>query len=283
MSRPDDAPLFRAFPLTGTRTLTTGDVTVPYHIYDGYGAFVGGTADLHAVRSLLAAEEVHPLPVGSGRALLGLWLCDFVEANLGPHTELQVSCFVTRRPAPPIAPHPLATLTTLLTRPDVDMFCHGLWNNTPAVVAYNRELLSLNARLCTSRIARTDTALTCHFAEAETGAPLLDAALHSPVRPSLRATLGLAGQLGWGRAMRLGRQPWIGVKVVNPRGVVLDTNAAAQTYNHNAANRVRFFNPARDHLHLAAAPYADLDFQPTVVQHMDGFQFVYGEPQPVTA
>ncbi len=40
--------LFKRYPIDGAATISTGEVPTPYHIYDGYGAFIGGTADLAA-------------------------------------------------------------------------------------------------------------------------------------------------------------------------------------------------------------------------------------------
>jgi hypothetical protein len=47
-------PLFQTHALRGTAHISRGEVSRPYHIYDGYGAFIGGTADLTKVQQLLA-------------------------------------------------------------------------------------------------------------------------------------------------------------------------------------------------------------------------------------
>lgn len=275
---PREHALFKHYPLTGTATLTTGRVSTPYHIYDGYGLFLGGTADLAAVQRLLQPETVIPLQTVDGRALMGIWLCDFTEASLGPHHELQLSLFVTRQPAPPLAAHPLALLGAMLTRPDVQMLCHGLWNNTPAVVAYNRELLSLNAKLSTSTITCDPQQLTFAVADAATGASILQGTVATPQQVSWRASLGLLGQLGWGPTLRLNRQPWVTMAVVNPLGVGLAQNAAAQAMTKNAVNNVRYFKPTINRLTFGATSYGDLGFSPQFVQYMSGFKFVYLQP-----
>jgi len=78
-------PLFRRFPLDGSASIATGPVCTPYHVYDGYSLFIGGTADLSSVRRLLAPESVVPLADEAGRALMGVWVCNFTRASLGPH------------------------------------------------------------------------------------------------------------------------------------------------------------------------------------------------------
>lgn len=44
--------LFRRYPLAGEVRLSTGPAPTPYHVYAGHGLFIGGTADLAAVRAL---------------------------------------------------------------------------------------------------------------------------------------------------------------------------------------------------------------------------------------
>ncbi|MBX3013088.1 MAG: hypothetical protein KF832_16340 [Caldilineaceae bacterium] len=270
--------LFQHFPLEGRTTISTGEVPTPYQIYDGYGAFLAGTADLAAVQRLLQPESVIPLQNRAGRALMGIWLCDFTEASLGAHHELQFSLFVSRQPLPPIAATPVSLLATMLTNPAVEMLCHGLWNNTPTVVAYNRELLSLNAQLAQSQIQRDTQQMRAEVRDATSGEPLLTATLTKPQQATLRANLALARHLGWRKTLAVGRQPWVQMSVVNPVGVGLPRNAAAQAMTKNATNTIRYFAPNQDHLTIHASRYQALEFQPQVVQHMSGFKFVYLNP-----
>jgi hypothetical protein len=153
------------------------------------------------MRALRLPAGIEPLQTARGQALVGLWVCDFTDASLGLHHELQVSVFVTRQPAAPVAAQPLSLLAMLLSRSDVLMLCHGLWNNTPGVVAYNRELLGLHARLVESRIARAEGALSFAFQDQADGQPMLTGTLHDVRRPSLRANLALMGRLGPARLM----------------------------------------------------------------------------------
>ena len=88
--------LFSRFPLSDAAVISMGTVPTPYHVYDGYGLFIGGTAELDAVSELLRGERVSPVRTGNGRALMGIWAFDFLDASLGPHHELQFS-LVRRR------------------------------------------------------------------------------------------------------------------------------------------------------------------------------------------
>jgi hypothetical protein len=270
-------PLFERFPLAGKAALSTGSVPTPYHIYDGYGAFVGGTADLSAVKALLKGERVIPVQTADGHALMGIWICDFLDASLGAHHELQCSIFVAPAPVPPVPAQPLGLLGAMLGRADVQMLCYGLWNNTPVVVAYNRELLSLNAQLTRSLIHRELDALNFSFRD-NSGDLILEGKLDRPGKASAGAGIALMRQLGFLKGMRIARAPWVKMSVVNPLGVGLGNNAVAEAFNKNDANALRYFEPERDQLTFGDVPYARLGFQPRFVQFMDGFKFVYLNP-----
>jgi hypothetical protein len=270
--------LFQSYPITSRARILTGDAPTPYHIYNGYGVFIGGTADLAATQALLQPEAVQPVQTTDGRALMGIWVCDFTEASLGPHHELQFSIFVARDEVRDISPRPLGLLAAMLTRPDVMMMCHGLWNNTPTVVAYNREVLSLNARLAESCIARSGNGLTFDVTDADTGASVLSGMLSNITSPTLKANLELMSLTGMTRLMALGRQPWLSMSIVNPRGVLLDHNAVAQALTKPAATAVRSIDPKIDRLTFGAGSYARLGFTPCFLQGMTGFKFVYLNP-----
>lgn len=267
-------PLFERFPLTREVRLSTGPAPAPYHVYDGQGAFIGGFADGRVARELLSREAVQPVLTADGRALMGLWVFDFQDASLGAHHELQFSLFVAREPVAPVAAHPLALLELMLERPDVQMLCHGLWNSTPVAVAYNRELLALDARLSASRIRHDARALSFDVTDEVSATPLLSGRIAAPGRASLRANLALLGRIGMGRLLGLAREPWIRMPVMNPVGPVLARNASADSYTHSRS-ALRYFDPKRDSLKLAAPRYRELGFAPQFVQTMSRFRFVY--------
>lgn len=279
MASPKNHRLFKQYPLEETVSLSIGVVPVPYHIYDGYGIFIGGTADFDSVRTLLRPEQVEPIQNEEGRALMGIWLCNFRQASLGPHHELQFSVFIQRDAVPPVSVHPLGLLVAMLKRQDMQMLCHGLYNSTAEVVAYNRELLSLNAHLTNSRIERHDHHIEFSCLDAKTQKPLLEGIFKDIDRPSLRASFDFVGQLGLMETFKTGRLPWIRMEIVNPIGVVLTQNRVAKAYTKNDVNVIQYFNSERHSLHFGDTPYAQLDFKPQVIQYMDGFKFVYLNPE----
>jgi hypothetical protein len=102
--------------------------------------------------------------------------------------------------------------------------------------------------------------------------------MSQPMRASTRATRAFAAQLGVGVVIRIGRQSWVSMRIVNPLGVSLAHNAAAEAHTNNDVNNLRYFDPSVDSLVFGANSYRELRFVPKSVQHMDGFKFVYLSP-----
>jgi hypothetical protein len=278
MSR--DHELFKQYPLRGTARISTGEVPTPYHIYDGHGVLIGGTVDLGAARRLLRDEKVAPVEAGHGRTFMGIWVCNFTDASLAPHHELQFSFFIDGPKARPGSLH-LLSLIGLMTRPGAQMLCHGLWNNTPAAVAYNHELLNLNSRRAHSHIENQPASFKFDFQDATTGKPILAGSLANLQRVSLRASWDLVAQLSVKQTWELARRSWMNLQILNPTGVVLAKNAVAESFTKNDKNLVRYFNPHTDSLQFGKTPYAALNFQPQFIQYMEGFKFVYLQPAPM--
>ncbi len=275
---PRDHQLFKQYPLNGTAAISTGEVPTPYHIYDGYGLFIGGVSDSAAVKHLLKDESLVPIQTSDGKTVMGIWVCNFSDASLGPHHELQFSFFVSERETSPIAAHPLNTLVLMLTRPDVRMLCFGLWNNTPNVVAYNRELLSLNARQTGSRIEREARQVRFQFKDTTTNELIFSGEINHPQQASRAATLSLMSKIGMRGTLAVARQPWLSMRILNPLGIVLNRNAIAEAFTKNDANVARYFDRQTDHLEFGNPAYGALHFSPQCVQYMAGFKFVYLQP-----
>lgn len=272
-------PLFKQFPLAGTASLSTGAAPTPYHVYDGHGVFIGGTVNLAAARELLAPEQVKAIRTDAGQALMGIWVCNFTDASLGAHHELQFSLFVSAQDVAPVTSHPLGLIRLMLTRPEIKMLCHGLWNSSSTVVAYNRELLALDARTSQSRITREPARVQFSIRDEASGAQVLDGSIHRPQRPSLRVNLTLMAHLGLHRLRALAKEPFLRMQVLNPVGRLFARNAAADSFSKFDRSVVRFFDRRRDHLEFGDTPYRRLQFQPQFFQYMDGFKFVYLFPQ----
>lgn len=274
--------LFEAYPLRGEVTLSCGPVPQPYHIYDGRGLLIGGLANLAAARNLLAAQDVVPVTAGPDQTFMAVWICDFTQASLGPHLELQFSLFVTRRSVKIAAKHPLTLLKVMLSRADVGMFCHGLWNNSETVVTYNRELLGLDARLATAEIRGDKAAghFVFHFTDAHSGQLVLRGQTHYQPRATSRVGLALMRQLGLEGIHKLAANPWVSLKVINPIGPHIAANHEALTFTENKQNLLRYIDPSQDTLEFVDPRYQALQFQPQFVQQMHGFRFVYLNPKP---
>jgi hypothetical protein len=270
-------PLFKRFPLNGSIEISIGKVQVPYHIYDGHGLLIGGTADFKSVQEFVHAEAVNPIQA-QDRTFMAIWICNFTDANLGPHHELQFSFFVSQANITPS--HRLGVLE-LMSRPETQMLCHGLWNDTAKVVAYNRELLSLNARQAISRIKDSPETFAFQFHDATASEHVLSGKVSNPRKFCPGAGLELIMSLGFRRVWSMARQPWSNLQILNPVGVGLTHNAITETYTKNTRNRLNYFHSSVDTLEFGPTPYARLDFKPQFAHYMSGFNFVYLPPKSV--
>ena len=274
-------PLFERFPLSDEPVSTSaGPQPTPYHVYDGHLLLVGGHADLDAVRELLAPESVAPIATDTGRTPMGIYVADETAASHGAHGELQFSFYVSHEQLPPIPDRPFNLSHQLLEEPRARQMCHGLWNDTPAVVAYNREILGLDARLCHYAFERDADRLRFSF-EAPDGAPLARGDLREGTRPTWAATRALFATFGFAAALRAARTKEVAVRVVNPVGEALPHNADARTYTTSQRIATHLFDPTTESLDILTAPYDQLGFRPAFVQHMVGFAMVYMEPDRV--
>lgn len=268
-------PLFRRFPLRGLKSTTGGMLPVPYHIYDGHALFMGGTANLDAVRRVLDTEDVHPVVNQEGKALMGVWVIDATNASLGAHLELQFSIIVSHQPIEPVSAHPLAILELLMFNPDVRLLCHGLWNSTETVVTYNREVLALNAMLTHGEITRDpkQQIKTFHFTDSN-GELIFSGNVSELKRTPSKVVRSLMRLMGVRKFFQAANESCLESQVVNPMGI-LPFNADAQAYVMNNQQTLQFFNRQTDTLEFGHALYRSLQFQAQFMEHMSGFKFVY--------
>jgi hypothetical protein len=268
-------PLFQRFGLTALKQTSCGMLPVPYHIYDGHAAFIGGTAALEPVHDLLAAESVYAVETSDGHALMGIWVVDATDASLGVHQELQFSILVSRSRLPKVTPHPFIMMSLLQFDPSVRLFCHCLWNNAEPVVAYNREVLALDAHLMTGTIARDTQRREKRFAFADaSGGPIFSGTVCEAARTPMNTVVPLLRYMGLRKLVQAATAPWLASQVVNPVGL-LPVNAEAQAYIVNDQQVLQLFNRATDHLEFTHPTYRALQFRARFVEHMNGFKFVY--------
>lgn len=271
-------PLFEAYPLDGEETISVGRVPTPYQTYDGVGTLIGGTADLTVIHELLREEQVYAIQTTEGRAVMAIWIADFTEASLGPHNELQLSILVSHKPTAPIETHRLTLLKALFANPDARMFCWKLWNNTEQVVAYNRELLGLDAKLNHGKIQCEGKRRSFHFID-ETGELILEGHVTVAKRTAPGVGWRLFRLLGLRQTMKAFSQPYLGAKVVNPISDAVPFNGDAQSFVASDTPVVQWFDNSSDAIKFGAAEVPSIDFQPDFVEHFAPFRFVYLHPQ----
>jgi hypothetical protein len=216
----------------------------------------------------------------SGRAVMGVWVVDFTEASLDAHHELQFSILVSHQPVPPIEDHPLALLKALFANPQARMFCYGLWNNTKTVVAYNREVLGLNARLSKGHIERKDGQKRFRLTN-EMGELLFAGQVREDKQTSPRVGWALFRLLGLRHTWQAFSQPYLGAKVVNPVSDRFPFNGDAESFLAADAPIVQFFDATTDIIDFGGAVANDFGFEPHFVEHFSPFRFVYLEPKRV--
>jgi hypothetical protein len=210
---------------------------------------------------------------------MAVWIAQEPEASHGAHGELQMSFYVSREPLPPLPDGAFGLLRFMLEEPLARQMCHGLWNDTAQVVAYNREILSLDARLGRFELERENGRFRFTWRDAAGDAVIARGDLREGKRPTLGATGALFKTFGFRGALRAAAAKTIELRVVNPIGDVLDRNADARTISSIDDTATHLFDPRRESLEILAGPYADLGFRPEFVQHMRGFKMVYLEPE----
>ncbi|MCI2397848.1 hypothetical protein [Aliiroseovarius subalbicans] len=279
---PNDHPLFRDHPTTGSVTVSTGAEPVPYRAEDGEGLMLIGRGNLETVTQAMGSEGVHPVVTASGHAAMGIILSDFRKASHGAHREIQVFALCSKTPGEVIGDDAMALPVAMTTRSDLGTLCLHLWNDTARVVAFNTEYLGLNARLAACEFfPRDGDAVTFACADKETG-PILRGQIGFQKRPSLATLWEVLRIAGWRAFVHLGRSPYAGAFVVNKRSDVLPENRFAPTFTGADKMVTRHWNDGRDDgrdrlelLHPDLQPYG---FEPIAVEHMWPFRFVYHHP-----
>ncbi len=278
---PKSHKLFSDFPLNKSIMLSTGEVQTPYHIYEGYGLFIAGTAPVDKVNAIMTNESLEPVINENGEALLALWLMDFTEAHIAPHTELQCSVFVQPRSISPYPAHPFAPLKFMVEAEEPAILCADIWNNTEECVAYNAEHLSLGAKLCTSAFNRTTNNVEVKFIEGDN--LLLNAKINLPSRTGFGDGMALLRLFGLRKTIQVAQSPYTQLDVINRVSEQQPQNVPARSYTDVATNVVKKFDPTTDELILGNIDFGQIGFQPTMVQFVDGLNFVYLDPDLLRA
>lgn len=270
--------LFKLYPLTG-RVQSSGTLLpVPYHVYDGNVTFVGGTASLEQVQQLLQYDPLYPIRTTKGRAIVGVWICDFTDASLGPHTELQVSLFVSRKEVKPVRNHPFILLRELVINPQVRMLVHGLWNNSQTVVNYNNDVLGLGARSIRGGVEYKSKSMNFLFNDGAQGNLIASGRFKIPSGTPITASLSLSQVMGFGGMMRMSSQRILSSQAMNRINNHATLNMTSQTYTAPDKVILEKYNEDKHKLDIRQYPYDGLAFRPKFVEHMLGFKFVYLNP-----
>ncbi|MGQ5719923.1 hypothetical protein [Pseudochrobactrum asaccharolyticum] len=271
--------LFQRFPIDGSLNIAGALVTTPYHIYDGSMLSLGGTVDGEVATRLLEAEHLSPVLDTNGRALAAIWICNFAEANLGAHHELQVSLFATQLKVQRLKADAFSYFRALTKVPDLMMVCHGLWNDTQRVVQYNSEHLRLNAKLTQSKMDFSGENWNFKFCDtfgniiAEGSIPLLRHQL-------TKDTWQIAQRMGIRGTLNLLRTPFFEMPVVNTRQNSDTCNHVCVTYT--ACDKPLIRKTTDEDMIIIREPiYQNLDFRTAFVQQLKNIGFIFLRPTPL--
>ena len=99
-------------------------------------------------------------------------------------------------------------------------------------------------------------------------------------RPPLRAGMALFRSFGLRQTLRAATLKTVETRVVNPISDVLPHNADAFTISASDVIVAQLFDDQHDHLMVNDQTYGALGFEPSFVEHMQGFKMVYLNPQP---
>ena len=269
--------LFRDFPIDGSVRLSAGEVPTPYVVYDGHGLLVAGTADLAAVERHAGEQDVFPVATASGRALMGIIICDFPDASHGSHHELQVFVLVSQTKRQMVRDHAFGLPAWMARRKDWGTLCLHLWNDSHQVVAYNREYLGLNAQLCESRIGRSNRGKTFEFRD-PSGKRILSGDVTEEDHQSLRSALELSRLMGLRALLSHAFRPYHEGAVINLKGAVFTDNRRAPTYTAPDTVVLQHFDPERDVFRIHDVALAKYRFNPQSLEHLIPFRFAYLRP-----
>jgi len=272
--------LFQRFPLDGSVTVAGEEATTPYHIYDGTILSLGGTVDGTVAARFLAAEHLDPVLDTDGRALAAIWICDFSEANLDAHHELQISLFATRREVRPLRADAFSFHRAMKVIPDLVMVCHGLWNNTQRVVRYNSEHLLLNARITQSKVDFSGDHWTFQFDDAA-GGLIAEGSVLTTRRQPAGVTWKIVWQMGFRGLLNLLRFPFFKMPVVNTRRHGDVCNHVCTTYTACEKPLIRGATDG-DVIAIGDPLYAELDFRISFVLVLKDIGFIFMRPTPLS-
>jgi hypothetical protein len=275
-------PIFDDHPVEGSRTGAYGKVTLPYRIFDGFGALIGGTIDPISARQLLRDELLYPVLSTDRRALAALWIANFTDSSCGPHAEFQFSLFVADKPRSDVPYHPFGLIKIMFEQPEIQMLVHGVWNNADRAIVYSRDILGLRAESTTAAINVSAGAFKFSFSyrdSLEQHVPLCNGKLKEHRSTPLAAGWEFSKLMGgFSKAMDLQKRSYLRFMAVNPRTDVLPKHVPVALAMANDKTVLREWDAKYDELSLQHPNYVTSDFQPDFVQRFDGARFVYPTP-----
>lgn len=243
----------------------------PYLVFNGNLLLLMGTCEYGYVKSAIANMNAYPVIDDKNRALMAIWIGDFKEANLEPHTELQISFFFTTDKQLIVPENDFSVLISLMNEKNIFMFCHKLWNNTERVVEYNSNFLSLNCQKADSEVnyhGRTMRFIFRDLAKNE----LVAGSLTPKKFQSRMSTFSWLRRIKWNNVMEFSKNPIVKTKVVPL--IFSDKFLASQTYTYCKSPLVQKKNK-KDSFEICDPDLQKMDFTLKSFEYLEGLNFAY--------
>jgi hypothetical protein len=277
-------PIFDTFPIEGTLPSDYGKLVMPYRVYDGFGALIGGSIDPVVARRLMADEKQYPVLSTDRRALAFVRVCNFTESGIGAHTELQLALFTADKPRSDIPYHPFGLLQVMAERShEIRVMTHRIWHNSDKATLYHRHVLGLRAAGTTSAVNLSEGAMKFTFsARLEDGEirSLCAGKLIENPRMSLKASWDLKKLTAIVREpLERQKRSYLSFTAINPISDLVARHRESTLAIATDQVTLREWDPEYDQMALSFPDYADADFQPDFVQRFDGIRFVYATPR----
>lgn len=250
--------LFEAYPPSEDYELSSGVVCqIPYACRSADFAVLHGTAELEAVRRLLAAQRYQPVSVGGGKSAAALWLADYHDTSCGPYKELILSFPVSLRPLEVVARSPMELLQAGM-HPEATIYCHKLVLDQQVPIDFGREVHGHAKHPTPQPVDVSFSMPWCRFDVSCEGKRIVFGRVRIPEEPAAmqRASFGF----------------------VTPKEVF-------QTRNIMHFELETRFRPFGDGDEFSVSPESalgkelvDMRFTPQVVQYLPGTRFVMPKP-----
>ena len=250
--------LFEAYPPSEEYELSSGVVSqIPYTCRSVDFLVLHGSADLEAVRRLMAGQRYQPVSVGGGKCAAALWIADYHDTSCGPYKEFILSFPASLKTLEAVAHSPMELLQAG-SLPDATIYCHKLILDQQVPIDFGREVHGHAKHPTPQPVNISFEASSCRFDVSCDGKRVVFGRVRCPEEPA--------------EAQR------ISFSFVTPREVFQTRNII----HFELEGRYRLFGEG-DEFSISSdsalgRELAEMHFTPQVVQYLPNIRFVMPKP-----